>query len=56
MGVLVGIVTTFSLLGMVVGVALLLVRRACFLFSCVIIISHPLLFLEIGGLIFPLYC
>ena len=37
----------FPFLGLAVGAVLLVVRRASFLFSCVIIISHCLLFLEV---------
>ena len=55
MGVLVGMFPAFSFLGLVVDAVLLLLRRASFLFSCVIIISHCLLFLEVWWLILPLY-
>ena len=50
MGVLVGSFPAFSFLGLVVGMALLLVRRASFLVSCIVIVGHHLLFLEVGQL------
>ena len=55
MGVLVGVVFALVFLGMVVQV-LLFVGHTSFCFSWIIVISCPLLFLEIGGLTLLLYC